>query len=162
MIFKYLSFSLALIFISFIVGMIVNSFLKKTSFYNNQLSILNFIKSEKTNRWIGVGIVKWIVKNTPLKFFNQTIHLKNRTEKPSLQTLRNAMTSSEIDHLIAFAFVSIFALVKLYNAEFLFSATIMIMNTLMNLYPSLLQQQNKRRIDKLLLKQQSQSFVKSR
>ena len=132
------------------VGMAINALLKKTEFYNNKLSNLNFIKSEKLNKWIGVGIVKWIVKNTPFKYFNQKIKLRNKIEKAELHVFRKEMTSSEIDHLIGFAFVTIFALVKFFKTEFLFGLTIMIVNILMNLYPSLLQQQNKRRIDKLL------------
>lgn len=61
------------------------------------------------------------------------------------------MTKSEIEHLIAFVFAS-FAIAKFYNHNYLFCLIIMIVNILMNLYPSLLQQQNKRRIDKLEIK----------
>jgi hypothetical protein len=132
------------------VGMIINEFLKKTEFYNQKLSNLNFIKNEKLNQWIGVGMVKWIIKNSPLKYLNQRLKLKSKIEKSDLIKLRVDMTNAEIDHLIGFAFVTIFALVRFYQAEFLFGLTIMLVNTLMNLYPSLLQQQNKRRIDKLI------------
>ncbi|RDC56332.1 hypothetical protein DU508_12060 [Pedobacter chinensis] len=152
MTYKYLSFSIAITFISFIVGMAINAILKKTEVYNNELSNLNFVKSEKLNEWIGVDVVKWIVKNTPFKYFNQKLKLRNKIEKSDLLNLRKEMTSSEIDHLIGFAFVTIFALVKFYKAELFFGFTIMIVNILMNLYPSLLQQQNKRRIDKLIKK----------
>lgn len=62
------------------------------------------------------------------------------------------MTISEIDHLIGFGFVNIFALVKFYNHNILFGLTVILVNIVMNLYPSLLQQENKRRIDKLLKK----------
>lgn len=113
---------------------------------------MNFVKSEKLNKWIGVSVVKWIVKNTPFKYFNQKLKLRNKIEKSDLLKLRQEMTSSEIDHLIGFAFVTFFAMVKFYKAELLFGLTIMIVNVLMNLYPSLLQQQNKRRIDKLIEK----------
>lgn len=150
--YKYLSFSIAITFISFIVGMAVNAVLKKTNFYNNKLAYLNFIKSEKLNKWFGVDIVKWVVKNTPFKYFNQNLKLKNKIEKTDLHVLRNEMTSSEIDHLIGFVFVSIFALVKFYKTEWLFGITIMFVNIWMNFIPSLLQQQNKRRIDKLIKK----------
>lgn len=152
MIYKYLSFSIAITFISFIVGMIVSTVLRKTRFYDNELSNLNFIKSEKANKWFGVDIVKWTVKNTPFKYFNQKLQLKNKAEKTDLHKLRKEMTSSEIDHLIGFIFVTLFALVKFYTTEWLFGLTIMIVNILMNLNPSLLQQQNKRRIDKLIKK----------
>jgi ABC-type amino acid transport system permease subunit len=149
---KYLSFSIAITFISFIVGMAINVLWKNTPFYNNKLSNLNFIKSEILNKYFGVDIVKWIVKNTPFKYFNQKLKLRNKIEKTDLHELRKEMTSSEIDHLIGFVFVTIFALMKFYKNEWLFGLTIMTVNILMNLHPSLLQQQNKRRIDKVIKK----------
>jgi ABC-type amino acid transport system permease subunit len=152
MIYKYLSFSLSITVISFLVGMVINAFLKRTEIYQRTLSNLNFIKSEKLNKWIGVGIVKWIVKNTPFKYLNQRLKLSKKIEKADLLALRKEMTSSEIDHLIGFLFVTIFALMKFYRTEFLFGLTIMVVNTLMNLHPALVQQQNKRRIDKFLSK----------
>ena len=111
---------------------------------------LNFLKSDKLNKLIGVNIFKWIVKNTFFKFFNQKLKLEGRIEKTDLNKLRDEMTISEIDHVIGFAFVTIFALVKLFSLNFFFGLTIMMVNILMNLYPSLLQQENKRRIDKLI------------
>lgn len=150
MIYKYFTFSISIAFISFLVGMIVNAALRKTAFYNNRLSNLNFIRHETLNRFIGVGVFKWIVKNTFFKFFNQKLTLKRKIEKADLILLRQEMTMSEIDHLIGFVFVAFFALVKFYNHHFLFGCIIMLVNVWMNLYPSLLQQQNKRRIDALL------------
>lgn len=132
--------------------MTINAILRKTEFYKNKLSSLNFLKSEKMNKTIGIGLFKWIVKNTFLKFFNQKLKLKNKIEKTDLSKLRKEMTISEIDHLVGFAFVTIFALVKFYNLKYLFGSTIMTFNVLLNLYPSLLQQENKRRIDKLIAK----------
>ena len=152
MTFKYLSFSISIAVISWIVGMTINAILRKTEFYKNKLSSLNFLKSEKLNKIIGIGLFKWIVKNTFFKFFNQKLKLKKKIEKTDLSKLRKEMTISEIDHLVGFAFVTIFALVKFYNLKFLFGSTIMTFNVLLNLYPSLLQQENKRRIDKLIAK----------
>ncbi|QHS57922.1 hypothetical protein GWR56_09995 [Mucilaginibacter sp. 14171R-50] len=146
MAYKYISFSIAITFISFIVGMVINAILKKTSLYN-KLSDLNFIKNDKRNKWIGVGIVRWIVLNTPFKFLNQKL---KATERTGLRKLRDEMTSAEIDHLIGFVFVAVFASVKFYKSDWLFGITIMTVNAVMNLYPSLLQQQNKRKIDRVL------------
>lgn len=147
----YISFSIMIVIVSWIIGLILIVPLKKTTFYTRNLSNLNFIKSELVNKYMGVGIIKWMVKNTFFKFFNPNLKL-NRTNKISrekLAYLRSEMTSAEIGHLIGFAFVCIFALMKLINLDFLFGFTIMVINILMNLYPSLLQQENKRRIDKL-------------
>lgn len=131
-------------------GIILNGILKKTAFYSKHLSNLNFIKSKNLNKWIGVDMVKWIIKNTPFKYLNQSLQLKNKIEAADLYQLRRNMTNSEIDHLIGFVFVTAFALVKFYKTEWLFGLTIMAVNILMNLHPALLQQQNKRRIDRLL------------
>jgi hypothetical protein len=144
---KNLYFGIALAFISFIVGMAVNAGLKKTDFYHQKLSNLNFLKSKKLNRLIGIGVFKWIVKNTPFKFFNQKLKVKNKIEKTDLIKLREEMTSSEVEHLIGFAFVSVFVLVKIVQLQLSGAFLIMIVNVVMNLYPSLLQQENKRRID---------------
>lgn len=119
--------------------MAVNSFLlKKTKFYDNELSNLNFVKSEKLNQWLGVDLVKWMVKNTPFKYLNQNSSSIIQLKRPDLHQLRQEMTSSEIFiHLIGFVFVTIFALLKVYKSEWLFALTIMIVNILMNLHPSL-------------------------
>lgn len=134
------------------MGMIINAFLKKTEFYSKHLSTLNFIKSNFLNKIIGVFVFKWIVKNTPLKFFNQKLTVKKKIEKADLINLRNDMTASEIDHLIGLSFVTIFALIKFADLNFIFGIAIMLANVALNLYPSLLQQENKRRIDRLLNK----------
>jgi len=146
---QYLSFSISITIISWIVGMILNALIKNKSYYVN-LSNLNFIRSEALTKTIGLGIFKWIVKNTFFKYFNQKLKLKNKIEISELNELRKEMTISEISHLIGFGFVTIFALVKFINGNYLFGFIITIVNILLNLYPSLLQQENKRRIDRLI------------
>lgn len=148
MIIQYFTFSISITFISWIVGMIVNVLLRNLEFYK-KISNLNFIKNETVNKRIGLGIFKWIVKNTFFKYFNQKLKLKNKIEINDLNDLRSEMTFSEISHLIGFTFVNIFILMKLINGNFLFALIFMTVNILMNLYPSLLQQENKRRIDLL-------------
>ncbi|MES2448912.1 MAG: hypothetical protein V4546_17135 [Bacteroidota bacterium] len=152
MIFKHLSFAISITFISWIVGMLVNAFLRKTKFYDKNLTHLNFIKNERLNKFIGLGLFKWIVKNTFFRFFNQKIKINKRIEKVDLVKLRKEMTISEIDHLVAFIFVNCFSLFSFYNFKFIAGTMMMLVNVLMNLYPSLLQQENKRRIDQFLNK----------
>jgi hypothetical protein len=119
----------------------------KTGYYD-KLSNLNFIRSKNLNKKIGLKPFKWIVKNTFFKFFNQKIKVENQND--DLTEIRKEMTFSEISHLIGFAFVTIFAFYKIFTVGLIFGLTMMIPNTLMNLYPSLLQQENKRRIDILI------------
>ena len=144
---KYITFGIAISVISWVVGMILNGMLVKTEYYKN-LSNLNLIKSKTLNKNIGMAYFKWIVINTFFKFFNQNIKLKN--PKPDLAEIRKEMTLSEISHLIGFIFVTFFAIYKSFADNILFGLTIMMVNILMNLYPSLLQQENKRRIDMLM------------
>ena len=149
---QYLIFSVSITIISWIIGMILNSLIKNKPYYIN-LSNLNFIENKTLNKNIGLGVFKWIVKNTFFKYFNQKLKLKNKVETIELNELWKEMTTSEIDHLIGFGFVTIFALVKLINGFYIFGLVIMIVNILLNLYPSLLQQENKRRIDIFIRKE---------
>lgn len=148
-------FGISVVFMSWIIGMIINSILVKTEWYK-KISNLNFIKSKSLNKIIGMNYFKWIVKNSFFKFFNQKISLNNK--KTDLVEIRKEMTFAEISHLIAFGSVTVIAINIFITQNFLFALIIMIVNIVMNLFPSLLQQQNKRRID-VLIKKQSQSFV---
>jgi len=149
---SYLTSSISIVFISWIVGMIITALARKTNFYNGTLSNLNFIESETLNKIIGVGIVKWMVKYTFFKFFNPKLKITRKIDLSDLRTLRAEMNKSEIDHLFAFVFVMIFVVVMIFKDKYLFALIIFVVNILMNLHPSLLQQQNKRRIDKMILK----------
>ncbi len=140
-----ISFGVSIAFLSWIVGMIVNLILMKTRFYS-KLSNLNFITSEKINRKIGIKNIKWVIENTFFKFFNQKIKIKN--SKTDFFEIREEMTRAEISHLMAFIFVLFFCFYYSLKINIVFGSMIFIINILMNLYPSLLQQQNKRRIDK--------------
>ena len=145
----YVVFGISIAFISWMVGMIVNGLLKNTSYYE-QVTDLNFIQSEHLVKMLGLGLFKWIVKNTFFKYFNQKLTLKNKIELSELSELRKEMTYSEISHLIGFAFVTVFAIYKGITIDYVFGLTIMLCNILLNLYPALLQQKNKRRINRLL------------
>jgi hypothetical protein len=146
----YITIGISISYISWIVGMILNGILLKTEYYE-KLSNLNFIKSKNLNNYIGIKYFKWFVKNTFFKFLNQKIKLKNI--KTDLADIRKEMTLAEISHLIGFLFVTTIALYKSLSENLLFGFVIMLINILMNLYPSLLQQENKRRIDKLMKRQ---------
>lgn len=151
MIIKYLLLSLSYVFISWIVGMILNGIIAKKGSYR-RLTNLRFIKNDTTNKRIGLGVFKWIVKNTFFKYFNPKLKLKNKVNRTDLLELRNEMTFSEISHLIGFGFVGVIAVFKFVNGNYIFGITLLIVNILMNLYPSLLQQENKMRIDQLITK----------
>jgi len=145
---KYLTFSFAISTISWVIGIVVNAILIKSPYYYQKLSNLNFIKSDRLNKLIGIEIFKRMIIFSPLKYFNPKLSIKKQVKVSELPDLRREMTIAEISHLIAFAFVMIFVIIKLLNGQYAFALVMLMINILMNLYPSLLQQQNKRRIDK--------------
>lgn len=147
---NYLTFSLLTTLTSWLVGMALHYILRKSDSYNQAVFNLNFIRSKSANRLIGTGLFKWIVKNTFFKYLNQKLNLKASSDKEDLHKLRAEMTNSEIEHLIGFAFVSVFAVIKILQGHYLLALIMTMVNTLLNMYPSLLQQENKRRIDLFL------------
>lgn len=147
---KYFTFSLSIAIISWIVGIITNAILAKTTFYQKKLSSLSFIQNEKVNQWLGLTPFKWIITHSFFKFLNPKLSIKKRILAKELGEYRLEMTTAELNHLFAFAFMTIFIFVKIFQGLYLFALIMLLVNLLMNLYPSLLQQQNKRRIDRYL------------
>jgi len=98
---------------------------------------------------MGLGIFKWVVKNTFFKYFNQNLTLKNKIDIARLNQLRTEMTSSEISHLIGFGFMAMVAFAPFIYGNSSFGLIIIAVNIFMNLYPSLLRQE-KKRIDRLI------------
>jgi hypothetical protein len=145
-----LTFGTSLSVISRMIGIISNGIFGKTEFYK-KLSNLNFIERTSLNKNIGMEYFKWFVKNTFFKFLNQKIKLENKSS--DFNTIRNEMTLAEISHLVGFVFVALFAIYFSFRVSLTYGLSIMIPNAFLNLYPSLLQQENKRRIDKLINRQ---------
>ena len=140
---------------SWIVGIMINAVLLKTDFYRQYLSNLMIIKNENISNKIGLKPFKWLIQHSFFKYFNPKLSIKKKIKPGELDHLRNEMTTAEIGHLIAFGFVMIFACVMVFKGKFLFALIMTIINILMNLYPSLLQQENKRRIDQFKNKMNS-------
>jgi hypothetical protein len=129
--------------------MAFNSLLRKTVYFKN-LSNLNIVHSKALQRALGLDWFKWIVKNTFFKYFNPKLKIEGKADIAELKALREEMNFAELNHLVGFVFVLFFILFRLFNGEYLFALVMIIANTLLNLYPSLLQQQNKSRIDKFI------------
>lgn len=141
--------SLAFVFPSWLVGLLGNGIIKNRSFYS-KISHLNFIEKESTYKTIGMPAFKWMVKNTFFKYFNQKLKFESRPSTSELQDIRKEMTYSEISHFIGFIFILVIIVLKLINGQFIFALILFLLNIIFNLYPSLLQQQNKKQIDRIL------------
>ena len=145
-----LTFGISISVFSWIVGIIFNGVFAKSDFYK-KFSNLHFIKSKSLNKKIGMKYFKWIVKNTFFRFLNQNIKFEGKNS--DISTIRYEMTLAEISHLVGFIFVTFFAVYFIFKMNLLFGLSIMIPNIFLNLYPSLLQQENKRRIDQVINRQ---------
>lgn len=146
------TFGFSLCFVSWMVGIMGNALLLKTSYYE-RLSHLNFIPSRAVNRALGMERFKYIVKNSIFRFFNQALKVDGKHS--DLVALRHQMTAAEVGHLIGFLFVAAFAVYQSVNVSIGFALAMMVPNVVLNAYPSLLQQENKRRIDRLLARRTS-------
>ncbi len=157
MLLKSLTFGLAICTISWIVGIIATVLLRRTAFYTQHLSHLNFLPGKALNKAIGLDLIKWVILNTPFRFFNPGLKIQKRPDLAQLLHLRNEMTAAEIGHLTGFVFVLIFAVIKSIQFNIQFGLMVMLVNVFLNLYPSLLQQENKRRMDPLIQRLQARS-----
>lgn len=149
MIVKYILPSISITFGFSVIGMLINNVIKHKQFYNS-LTNLNFVVSEKANRLLGVLLLKYIIIHSFWGKFNPllTIKVKNRE---TLVQLRKEMTYAEISHLICFILILIL-LPVCYVLKFHDDIIIplFICNIIFHFYPPLLQQYNKRRLDKAI------------
>jgi hypothetical protein len=134
---------------SWTIGLLLNNAIKSMPFYS-LISNFNFIKKESTNRAIGLTLFKWLVKHTFFKYFNQKLKFETRPSLSELQDIRNEMVYAEIGHFIAFIAILVVIVIKLINGTLAYAGLLFVFNIVFNLYPSLLQQQNKKRIDRIL------------
>ncbi|GGF66697.1 glycosyl-4,4'-diaponeurosporenoate acyltransferase CrtO family protein [Alteromonas lipolytica] len=147
----YIKFSIAICFISWVVALLANALLIKTPVYR-KLENLNFVRSHTVNTLLGMAVIKWIVTKTPFRYFNQSIKLKDKNA--DLMQIRAEMTKAEVSHLLGFLFVLCFVIYQGLTVSIGFGLIILVFNILMNLYPSLLQQDNKRRLDRSIKRRQ--------
>lgn len=137
------------IFISYTVGALGTGLLKKTPFYS-KLENHNYI-NDRLTKVSAVLVMGWLVRHTFMKIFNKNIKYTGKLNRDKLLQLREHMTDSEIGHLIGFIFLLGHILVlMILKFEWWQIILYFIFNIIFNLYLVLLQQYNKRRIDRLL------------
>ncbi|MEH1007279.1 hypothetical protein VDP25_05995 [Winogradskyella sp. ECml5-4] len=136
-------------FVSWTIGLIVNNAIKNTTFYS-KLSDFQFIRSATIYNSLGLSVFAWIIKNSFFKIFNQNIKLKKRASREDLKQIRNEMVYAEIGHIIGFIFILIIIGLQIGYKAYTFALILFVFNVIFNLYPSLLQQKNKKRIDNIL------------
>lgn len=151
MIILYIFKSISITFGFSVIGLLINNSLKHKQFYS-VFTNLNFVRSEKTNRLLGVLILKYIIIHSFWSKFNPLLKIKEKNATTMTQ-LRNEMTYAEISHLICFILILLLLpFLYIYNYQKDLIIPIFICNIIFHLYPALLQQYNKRRVDKVLIR----------
>ena len=113
---------------------------------------LNFVGNEKLNELIGVGRYRRVLANSFIRHFSGRLRVS--VIKPSvneLTELREAMTYAETVHLIGFAYVIgkvLMDVITKQNQSMIIP--LFCVNIVVNLYPALVQQMNKRRVNCLI------------
>jgi len=143
-------FAISFTFSLSIIGLLVNNAIKNKPFYRI-ISNFNFIKSEAANRYLGVILFKKVLVKSFWRHLNPTLKMEGLSDKAKLITLRNEMTSAEIGHLVALLCTFI-AVIVMHEKRYYEDAIIpiLICNIIFHVYPPLVQQYNKKRLDKVI------------
>jgi len=130
------------------IGMGINELLKKKSYYG-KISHFEFVRNKLIYKIIGINRVKWLFYKTYWKNFNPKLRLKSK-KLNHLVFLKQEMIYAEISHLIGFILVLFTVIIILIYKLNEFAIILFTCNIFFNLYPLLLQQKNKKRIDLLI------------
>ena len=137
--------------LSMIVGILAVRLLKDTKLY--QYINDNTISTDpKFYSFLGTSIIKRLIMNTSLNNFNKEIIVKSpNLDLQELNNLKLKMTNAEVGHIVAFIFLMATTIVLvLLDQDIAVLIILNILNIIFNLYPILIQQQNKLRIDRIL------------
>ena len=146
---RLLDNAIAAMFLSFIVGMAVNALLRRLEIYE-RLSNLRLFSDPKSFENIGVLWYRKILLATPLRYFNPNIRFSSNRSKETLDSIRVHMANAEVSHWVGF-----FAMLPVMVAAWWYRGSTvglayLVLNVLGNLYPCLLQQYNKNRLNKVI------------
>lgn len=140
---------IAVMFLSFIVGLFADHVLRKSSWYE-WLSQRYLFSDERAYEAVGVGLYRKILLATPLRMFNPNIKLPRTRDLRVLKEIRRHMATAEVSHWAGFAVMMLVTVYAWNIAGPRTGASFVFFNALGNLYPCLLQQYNKRRLHHLI------------
>ena len=140
---------IAVMFLSFIVGMIADAILRRTANYAWVSSRYLFAKSKSYER-IGVLWFRWFLLITPLRYFNTQICFANKCDLGTLQAVRSNMATTEVSHWCGAIAMLCVTCVVWWQRGATLGLWFLLFNFLGNVYPALLQQYNKRRLERVI------------
>ena len=136
-------------FLSFVIGLAGDAALQRTSVYN-VLSHWFLFEHPQTYESVGVLWYRWFLAVTPFGSFNRDLYFTKRRDVHTLSAVRQKMCSAEISHWVGFLCLLALTFVAWWYRGIFIAFCYVFFNLIGNLYPCLLQQYNKRRLDRVI------------
>lgn len=140
---------IAVMFLSFIIGVIADLVLRRMPFYG-LISARYLFADSKTYENVGVERFQKFLLATPLRMFNTNIKLPKKRDLQLLKDIRKHIATAEVSHWVGFAVMGVSTVYAwtIYGPKV--GIAFVFFNTVGNLYPCLLQQYNKKRLNQLI------------
>lgn len=139
----------AVLFLSFLVGMMGNAILSQLAIYES-FSNRYLFSGAKPYESVGVLWFRKILLATPLRLFNLNIRFSADRKLETLDLVMKHMTNAEVAHWIGFAAMLLLNFPAWWYRGTGTALAYLILNTFGNLYPCLLQQYNRRRLSRVI------------
>lgn len=136
-------------FMSFVIGLATVPMVRRTAL-GQMLQTSYLFRDTKTYESVGVLWFKNLLLYSLFQSFNTDIHFTKQRDLETLRKIRGHMLTAEIAHWSGFVVMMILTIVAWISRGTLVGAGFLIANVFGNLYPCLLQQYNKRRLNRLI------------
>jgi hypothetical protein len=146
---QILNNAVAVMFLSFIIGVLADLVLRRMPFYG-WMSAHYLFADAKTYEKLGVEWFRKILLATPLRMFNTNIKLPKNRDLQMLKDIRKHIATAEVSHWVGFAVMMVLTVYAWMSYGTKIGLSFVFFNMLGNLYPCLLQQYNKRRLFQLI------------
>ena len=138
----------AVMFLSFLFGMMGNAILRRLAIYK-KISNRYLFSGSKPYETLGVLWYRRILLATPLRFFNSNIRFSAKRDLATLDSVMMHMTNAEVAHWVGLAAMLVLNFVAWWYIGVKVALAYLILNIFGNLYPCLLQQYNRRRLTRV-------------
>ena len=141
--------AVAVMFLSFIIGVFADLFLRRLPLYES-ISGRFLFADEKIYERLGVAWFRRVLLATPLRLFNTQIKIPQNRDLQLLKDIRKHIATAEVSHWVGFAVMMVATIYAWMNYGPKIGLSFVVLNVLGNLYPCMLQQYNKRRLYQLI------------
>lgn len=146
---RLLDNAFAFLFISFLVGVVMDPILRRLPIYG-WISTRFLFSSPKVYEYLGVAWFRWLLLSTPLRLFNPNIRFSKSRDLETLKSVQQHIASAEVSHWVGFAFMFAMTLIAYWYRGPNAAIAFVCFNVVGNFYPCMLQQYNKRRLYPLI------------